>query len=80
LSPERLLKSHVLARQPHSDLITGLLRSYCRQWVVRDPEGSFWILPSVNHPWEHRQPFHPTPETDLEPVPGHYKDMLELPF
>lgn len=52
----------------------------CRQWVVRDPEGSFWILPSVNHPWEHRQPFHPTPETDLEPVPGHYKDMLELPF
>jgi hypothetical protein len=52
----------------------------CRQWVVRDPEGSFWILPSVSHPWEHRQPFHPTPETDLEPVPGHYKDMLELPF
>lgn len=52
----------------------------CRQWVVRDPEGSFWILPSVNHPWEHRQPFHPTPETNLEPVPGHYKDMLELPF
>ena len=52
----------------------------CRQWVVRDPEGSFWILPSVNHPWEHRRPFHPTPETDLEPVPGHYKDMLELPF
>ena len=52
----------------------------CQQWVVRDPEGSYWILPSGEHPWEQRQPFYPTSETDLEPVPGHYKDMLELPF
>jgi hypothetical protein len=52
----------------------------CQQWIVRDPEGSFWSLPTVEHPWEQRQPFHMTAETDLEPVPGHYKDMLGLPF
>ena len=52
----------------------------CQQWIVRDPEGNFWILPSVEDPWDHRQPFDPTAETDLEPVPGHYKDMLGLPF
>ena len=40
---------------------------------------SGFFLPSKN-PWEHRQPFYPTDETDLEPVPGHYKDMLGLPF
>jgi hypothetical protein len=51
-----------------------------QQWIVRDPEGCFWVLPSVEHPWEHRQPFYPTEETDLAPVPGHYRDMLELPF
>jgi hypothetical protein len=51
-----------------------------QQWVVRDSDGRFWILPSVEHPWDHRQPFHPTAETELEPVPGHYKDMLRLPF
>src|SRR5438128_11266716 len=22
-----------------------------RQWVVRDPEGNFWILPTVDDPW-----------------------------
>ena len=52
----------------------------CQQWVVRDPDGNFWVLPSVEIPWDRRQPFQPTSETDLEPVPGHYKDMLGLPF
>ena len=33
-------------------------RSY-QQWVVRDPEGNFWLLPSVEDPWGHRQPFYP---------------------
>ena len=54
-------------------------RSY-QQWVVRDPEGNFWLLPSVEDPWRHRQPFSPTPESELEPVPGHYTSMLGLPF
>ena len=50
------------------------------QWVVQDPEGNFWLLPSVDNPWSQRQPFQPTEETDLELVPGHYKNMLGLPF
>ena len=52
----------------------------CPQWIVRDPEGNFWRLPSVDDPWDQRQPFQPTEQTDLEPVPGHYRDMLGLPF
>ncbi len=51
-----------------------------QHWVVRDPEGVFWMLPSVENPWDHREPFNATTETDLDPVPGHYKDMLRLPF
>jgi hypothetical protein len=51
-----------------------------RQWVVRDPEGNFWIIPSDEDPWGHRQPFHLTEEAELEPVPGHYQYMLDLPF
>jgi hypothetical protein len=51
-----------------------------QQWIVRDPEGNFWSLPSTDNPWDERQPFSPAEETELEPVPGHYKDMLGLPF
>ena len=51
-----------------------------QQWVVRDPEGHFWRLPAGADPWGQRQPFTPTPETELEPVPGHYTSMLGLPF
>ena len=52
----------------------------CQRWIVQDPEGKFWILPSVNDPWDFRQPFYPDAETELEPVPGHYKELLGLPF
>jgi hypothetical protein len=52
----------------------------CQQWVVRDPEGNFWSVPSVENPWDHRLPFSPTERSELEPVPGHYKDMLGIPF
>jgi hypothetical protein len=51
-----------------------------RQWVVRDPEGNFWIVPSVAKPWSHRKPFQVTEDMDLEPVPAHYQHMLDLPF
>jgi hypothetical protein len=51
-----------------------------QQWIVRDPDGNFWRVPSVENAWEHRQPFEPSQETDLEPVPKHYKNMLDLPF
>jgi hypothetical protein len=51
-----------------------------QQRVVRDPEGNFWLLPAVDDPWGHRQPFTPTPESELEPVPGHYTSLLGFPF
>jgi hypothetical protein len=51
-----------------------------QQWVVLDPEGNFWTLPNVENPWDQRQPYYPTEESELEPVPGHYKHVLGLPF
>ena len=51
-----------------------------QQWIVRDADGKFWSLPSGENPWDRRQPFQLTEEADLEPVPGHYKDMLGVPF
>ena len=49
-------------------------------WIVRDPKGNFWTLPPGDDPWERREPFEATAESDLERVPGHYKIMLGLPF
>jgi hypothetical protein len=51
-----------------------------QQWIVRDPEGNFWIVPCIENAWEQRLPFYPNDETTLEPVPGHYIDMFGLPF
>jgi hypothetical protein len=50
-----------------------------RQWVVLDPEGNFWRLPSTEEPWNDRQPFELAEETELDPVPGHYKTALGVP-
>lgn len=50
------------------------------QWVVRDPDGAFWLLPAGEGGWEQRTPLVVTERTDLEVVPGHYKYMLNLPF
>lgn len=60
--------------------VTLFVDRLSQQWVVLDEDGNFWILPSVENPWDERQPFIPTEEADLEPVPGHYKHMLGLPF
>lgn len=49
-----------------------------QQWVARDLEGKLWVLPSTDNPWDARQPFLLAEETDLEPIPGHYKYMLGL--
>ena len=51
-----------------------------RQWVVRDPRGDFWRLPSDDNAWDHREPFPLTVDSELEIVPGHYRYMLDLPF
>ena len=50
-----------------------------QQWIVRDAEGNFWSLPLTDNPWDERQPFTLAEDTELEPVPGHYKYMLGLP-
>jgi hypothetical protein len=50
------------------------------QWVVRDCDGNFWILPSTENPWNDRIPFDPSEDIELEPVPGHYRYALQLPF
>jgi hypothetical protein len=51
-----------------------------QQWVVRDSAGNFWALPTTNDAWEKRLPFEPLPDNTLEPIPGHYKYSLGLPF
>ena len=51
-----------------------------RQWVVRDADGRFWVLPQGDEPWENRRPFEPPDDADLEPVPGHYQYMLGISF
>ena len=50
-----------------------------QQFVVLDADGRFWIVSGGEDPWDQRRPFSPTEETELEPVPGHYKHMLGLP-
>jgi hypothetical protein len=50
-----------------------------QRWIVRDFEGNFWSLPPTDNPWDEREPFSPAEETELEPVPGHYRHMLGLP-
>jgi hypothetical protein len=54
-------------------------RASPEHWIVRDPEGSYWIVRPIENAWDSREPFYPTEETALEPVPGHYKYLLGLP-
>lgn len=67
-----------------SERATVMTRIYVdrsrQQWVLRDRDGNWWTLPSVANAWEHRQPFQPTGDTELEPVPGHYRSVLGFPF
>ena len=50
------------------------------QWVVRDPDGEFWVVPPGEDGWERREQFRVTDDSELEAVPGHYLHMLHLPF
>lgn len=49
------------------------------QWIVRDGEGNFWAMPQSECSWADRRPFAPSEETSLEPIPGHYRYLLDLP-
>jgi hypothetical protein len=55
-------------------------RSCTEHWIVRDPDGNFWIVPPVENAWQNRRPFEPLAETALEAIPGHYALLLDLPF
>jgi hypothetical protein len=50
-----------------------------KQWIVRDPDGNFWSVPGGDNAWDLRQPYDPTDEADLEPIPAHYRYALGLP-
>jgi hypothetical protein len=63
-----------------NNVVTLFVDRSTQQWIVLDREGKFWLVPNDNEcPWDQRQRFYPTEETELEPVPGHYKYMLGLP-
>lgn len=51
-----------------------------QRWVVRDQKGQLWALPPVANGWEDRKPFELTEETQLEPIPAHYRYFLGVPF
>ena len=60
--------------------VTLYVNRSTQQWIVLDCEGNLCILPSDDEdPWNQRQPFYPTEETELELLPGHYKLMLGIP-
>ena len=48
-------------------------------WVVRDLGGEFWLVPSGEDPWKHRQLIDLSEDMQLEPVPSHYLSMLRIP-
>lgn len=51
-----------------------------QQWIVRDTQGDFWVVPALPNGWEQRQPYTLTDDSDLIPIPAHYKYLLCLPF
>ena len=62
------------------DVVSLFADRSSQQWIALDPEGNFWIVPNeYENPWNQRQLFYPTEETELESVPGHYKHVLGLP-
>jgi hypothetical protein len=62
------------------NVVTLFVDRSSQKWIVLDRNGDYWTVPSANeNPWNQRQPYIPTEETELEPVPGHYKYMLGIP-
>ena len=47
-------------------------------WIVRDPEGRFWVVPPGDDAWTKREPFHPSEDAEIEPVPSHYLYLLDI--
>jgi hypothetical protein len=66
-----------LVRKP---VISIFVDRSSHQWIVCDPDGAFWVVPPIEQGWDQRQPFTLTDDCELEPVPRHYKYVLDLPF
>lgn len=63
-----------------TNLTTLYVNRSTQQWIVLDHDGNLWTVPGGSErPWDNREPFYPTEDTELELVPGHYKSMLGLP-
>ena len=41
----------ITVRKP---MVALYVERFSQQWVVRNSEGNFWIVPSVENLWEHR--------------------------
>jgi hypothetical protein len=50
-----------------------------QNWIVRDANGEFWIVPPVENAWNQRQALDLKETMELEPIPSHYKYLLGLP-
>ncbi len=55
-------------------------RTCTKHWIVRDPDGIYWLVPSGNDAWDARLPYRLTEESELQPIPGHYLAHVGLPF
>jgi hypothetical protein len=66
----------ITTRKPVMSLYVD--RACPEQWVVRDREGQFWIVPPGENAWEKRQPFEPREDAKLEPVPRHYLYLIDV--
>ena len=52
-----------------------------QQWIVLDLQSNFWVVPIIyENSCSQRQPFYPTENAELEPVPRHDKYMLGIPI
>jgi hypothetical protein len=73
------MKVNVMTTSGRKPLFTLFVDRFTSQWVVRDAEGRFWMVPSEDSACA-AQPerFFPTEDTEPEPVPGHYKHMLGI--
>jgi hypothetical protein len=49
------------------------------QWIVLGCDGIYWAVPAEKQGWDRRQRFVLTDQTELEPIPTHYKYLLGLP-
>ena len=47
-------------------------------WVVRDPDGEFWMVPVGDKAWDRRRPYTLKEDAQLESIPGHYKYLLGI--